>query len=153
MNDLPAFQLQNFTPYRVALAAQLLSEKLASRYRRQFGITIPEWRVLVHLVAGDGASVRDIENAVAMEKSKVSRTVTRLHDRGLLTKRAHPGDKRLVHLSLTDKGRDIMTRLLPVATEFQAELVGRLGHDFDDFAALLEKLIASFDEVENPDNE
>lgn len=143
-SDLPEFDLGRFTPYRVALAAQLLSEKLSSNYRKRFGITIPEWRVLVHLVHRDGVSVRDIENAVAMEKSKVSRTATRLEARGLIAKRTDRVDKRLVQLSLTGKGRDLMSGLLPVAQGFQDGVVSSLGTEFEAFSETLEKLIAAY---------
>ncbi|MEZ5675008.1 MAG: hypothetical protein R3D81_07140 [Thalassovita sp.] len=52
----PVFDLTQFTPYKLALAAQLLSEALARQYRQRFGISIPDWRVLVHLSHSGGAS-------------------------------------------------------------------------------------------------
>jgi hypothetical protein len=67
--QVPDFDLDGFTPYRLAVAAQKLSEQLAKQYRVKFGISIPEWRVLVHLSRASGnvaVSVRDIEARVAM---------------------------------------------------------------------------------------
>ncbi|WP_136441304.1 MarR family winged helix-turn-helix transcriptional regulator [Pacificoceanicola onchidii] len=143
MTDLPDFDLARFTPYRLAVAAQATSEELSRQYRDRFGISIPEWRVLVHLTQADDVSVRDIEARVAMEKSKVSRAASRLEAAGLITKRAHETDRRLLRLSLTGKGRTMMAELLPVAEAYQREIETRLGPAFEaleaGLAALLEQ--------------
>ncbi|MGO4852171.1 MarR family winged helix-turn-helix transcriptional regulator [Phaeovulum sp. W22_SRMD_FR3] len=124
---LPEFDLMGFTPYRLSVAAQALSEQLARHYRTDYGISIPEWRVLVHLAHSGDVSVRDIEIRVAMEKSKVSRAASRLETAGYIVKRVNDSDRRLVQLALTPKGRALMAELLPVALAFQAELAARLG--------------------------
>jgi DNA-binding MarR family transcriptional regulator len=124
----PGFDLDGFTPYRLAVAAKRTSEDLARRYRDRFGISIPDWRVLAHLAhAGDGVSVRDVEARVAMEKSEVSRAASRLAARGLVSKTASPVDRRLVRLALTDEGRTLMAELLPLARAYQEEIEARLG--------------------------
>ena len=78
--DLPEFDLAGFLPYRLAVAARRTSEELARQYRSRFGISIPEWRVLVHLAQAGDVSVRDIEARVAMEKYMVSRAAKRLRE-------------------------------------------------------------------------
>jgi len=142
---LPAFDLAGFTPYRLAVAAERTSEALARQYRDRFGISIPEWRVLVHLTQPtDGAetvSVRDIEARVAMEKSKVSRAASRLEAAGYLVKTTEDGDRRLVHLALTDEGRVLMAQILPLAQAYQAEIEARLGAAFAGLEAGLETLL------------
>ena len=126
--SLPAFDLESFTPYRLAVAAKRTSEELARQYRERFGISIPDWRILVHLAhAGDGVSVRDIEARVQLEKYEVSRTATRLVDKGLIAKTPHSTDGRLISLSLTEAGRDLMIELLPLAQAYQLKIEERLG--------------------------
>lgn len=141
---LPAFDLDGFTPYRLAVAAQVLSETLARQYRDRFGISIPDWRVLVHLAHSGGASVRDIENAVVMEKSRVSRTASRLEARGLIAKLPHPGDGRLVQLSLTAEGQALMAELLPIAEAFQQKLQAGLGREFAAFERVIQAIIEEY---------
>lgn len=132
--NLPPFDLANFTPYRLAVAAEKTSEALARQYRDRFGISIPEWRVLVHLGQPlDGVatvSVRDIEERVAMEKSKVSRAAKRLESSGYIVKTVDAGDRRLVRLALTDKGRQLMADLLPLAIAYQQQIETLLGEAF-----------------------
>ena len=139
---LPDFDLDRFTPYRLAVAAQRTSEELARQYPARFGISIPEWRVLVHLAQSGDVSVRDIEARVAMEKSKVSRAASRLEEAGYIVKSINSTDRRLVRLALTDRGRSLMADLLPIAMAYQRDIEARLGTMFRDFEAGLERLLS-----------
>ncbi len=121
------FDLSQFLPYQLAAAAERVSRDFAEIYRRQFGISIPEWRVLAHLAQAGEVSVRDIEGRVAMEKSKVSRAASRLEAAGYVAKRINTDDRRLVSLSLTAEGQALMQRLIPLALDYQAQLLKRLG--------------------------
>ncbi|ASP21194.1 transcriptional repressor MprA [Antarctobacter heliothermus] len=144
-SDPPPFDLASFTPYRLAVAAEKTSEALARQYRERFGISIPEWRVLVHLAQPlDGAatiSVRDIEERVAMEKSKVSRAASRLEAAGYVEKTVDAGDRRLVRLALTDKGRQIMADLLPLAMAYQKKIEATLAESFAGLEAGLDAIL------------
>ena len=138
---LPAFDLYGFTPYRLAVAAKRTSEELARQYRDRFDISIPEWRVLVHLAHSGKVSVRDIEARVAMEKYEVSRAAKRLREAGLIERKENPDDRRLIILTLTPRGRDMMAELLPMAKAHQEELEQRLGKAFRLLEAGLEELL------------
>jgi len=121
------FDLNAFLPYRLSAAANRTSRAFAERYREEFGITIPEWRVLAHLNHAGAVSVRDIEARVDMEKSKVSRAASRLEGAGYITKETHGTDRRLLALRLTPAGNALVARVLPVAIAFQHEMLERLG--------------------------
>ncbi|MCH2168500.1 MAG: MarR family winged helix-turn-helix transcriptional regulator [Oceanicola sp.] len=142
-----SFDLAGFTAYRLAVAAQSLSEELARQYRDRFGISIPDWRVLVHVSTGGDISVRDIEARVAMEKSKASRAASRLVARGLLQKHVNDTDRRLVRLSLTPEGKALMDALLPVAETYQREIDARLGPLKEAFEAALDAVVAAPEKV------
>lgn len=124
-----SFQLDEFLPYRLSVAAAQISRRFAARYAQEAGLTIPEWRVLAHLDHSGAVSVRDIHARVNLDKSMVSRAATRLEQAGLLRKDGHRTDRRLIVLELTDEGRDLMLRLGRIATQFQDELLAELGED------------------------
>jgi DNA-binding MarR family transcriptional regulator len=128
--DAENFDIADFMPYRLAVAARSFSEEVAAIYREKFELSIPEWRVLAHLMKEGKASVRDIEARVTMEKSKVSRAADRLRERGLLTKRADTMDRRLVHIELTESGEALMAELIPMVIALQKDFEARLGEDF-----------------------
>ncbi|GAB4268620.1 MAG: MarR family transcriptional regulator [Pararhodobacter sp.] len=127
MTETPNFDLNAFLPYRLNAAAARISRAFAERYREEFGISIPEWRVLAHLHQSGDVSVRDIEARADMEKSKVSRAASRLEAGGYITKAVNDSDRRLVSLRLTEDGRALVARVLPVAMTFQQEMLDRLG--------------------------
>lgn len=121
------FDLSAFLPYQLSVAASRVSRAFAERYRAEFGLSIPEWRVLAHLAQSGAVSVREIHARVDLDKSRVSRAAARLEANGHVEKASDPADGRLVRLTLTGSGRDLVTRILPVAREYQAELEARLG--------------------------
>lgn len=130
-----SFDLSAFLPYQLAVAASRLSKEFAERYSAEFGLTIPEWRVLAHLAQSESVSVREIQARVEMDKSKVSRAAARLEAAGFIEKRENPDDRRLLDMRLTAKGHDLFARIVPIANGFQAELVKKLAQDAGAFQA------------------
>ena len=135
-----SFDLASFLPYQLAVASSRISREFAERYKAEFGLTIPEWRVLAHLAQSGAVSVREIHARVDMDKSKVSRAAARLEGSGLIEKRENAEDRRLLDMRLTPKGRDLIARIVPIADTYQAELVALLGRHAPDFRAGLLKL-------------
>lgn len=138
---LPDFDLDGFLPYRMTVAAARLSAGLARQYRTRHGLTVPEWRVLVHLAQAGAVSVRDIERRVNLEKYQISRAASRLEADGLIAKGPHPEDRRLVSLTLTEAGRTVMADLLPIAIAYQERLARRLGPHLAALEAALDTIV------------
>lgn len=137
------FDLDAFLPYRVAMVSRRLSRIFEERYRDRFGISVAEWRVVAHLAQSGAVSVREIVARTDMEKSRVSRAAARLEAAGYVAKCTHSGDRRLVELTLTPKGRAMMTELAPIAEAFNAEIGTCLGVDAEAFHRALDKMLAS----------
>jgi DNA-binding MarR family transcriptional regulator len=135
------FELSAFLPYRLSVAAGRISRDYATRYEKAFGFSIAEWRVLAHLSQEDEVSIRDIHARIDMDKSKASRAASRLEDAGLVAKVLNPSDRRLVCLSLTQKGRETMDEIIPIANAFQAELFQSLGEDLTSFQKAIDKIL------------
>ncbi|RVT83414.1 MarR family transcriptional regulator [Rhodobacteraceae bacterium CCMM004] len=140
MTDTPEFDLPRFLPYRMSVAAERLSSDLARRYRADFGISVAEWRVLAHLADAGAVSVRDLERRVNLEKSKASRAATRLEAEGYVTKAVNPDDRRLLVLTLTPEGRDLMRQLAVIARDYQSRLEALLGPHLSGLHAALDLL-------------
>ena len=137
------FALERFLPYRLAVLAQRVSRDFSAIYRERFGLSVAEWRVLAHLSAAGVVSVREIHLHADLEKSKASRAAARLEAAGLIEKRAGEGDRRLVALTLSRKGREIMAALIPLAEAYEAEVLACLTPE--DRAAL-DRAIAALTE-------
>ncbi len=140
LNTLPEFDLEKYLPYRLTVLAARLSTDMAQQYKSEFGISIPEWRVLVNIGYAKNLSVRDIEKRVSLEKSMVSRAAARLETRGLVSKTVDPKDRRLVKLELTEEGALVLGKLIPIASAFQADLERKLGAEKDALYSALDRL-------------
>ncbi|MCI2399434.1 MarR family winged helix-turn-helix transcriptional regulator [Aliiroseovarius subalbicans] len=134
------FNLDAFLPYQLAVLSARVSAGFSRHYRKAYGISVAEWRVVAHLSRGDAVSVREIHERVDMDKPKVSRAASRLEEAGYITKTVNETDRRLVELKLTDKGRAMIDALAPIAKAYEQELVGALGGDDGPFRDQVRRL-------------
>ena len=104
------------------MAAESVSRAFAERYEAEFGLSIPEWRVMAVLGEGEPLSTQSVITRTEMDRVKVSRAVIRLTDKGLISRSAQPGDQRAQVLRLAPKGLALYRRIVPRAHALQAEL-------------------------------
>lgn len=146
----PDFNLSDFLPYRLAVLTARVSKLLASIYEERFGLTMPEWRVMVHVARSEKVSIREIHNCVNLEKPSVSRAVAKLEEAGLLAKATSARDQRLVEIVLTPAGQKVLEALIPEALAVEARLLGALSEgEREQFSELMERLHRELDL--NPD--
>jgi DNA-binding MarR family transcriptional regulator len=134
--------LEGFLPYRLNVAANLVSQGLAQVYSERFGIDIPGWRILATLGQFSEATAKTIGQHSHMHKTKVSRAVAQLEERGLVRRAANPKDMREAILSLTDEGARVYAEIRPLAQRYQTMLEGLFGGaDFRALEAGLDRLM------------
>ncbi|MGR3364202.1 MAG: MarR family winged helix-turn-helix transcriptional regulator [Maritimibacter harenae] len=127
------FNLETFLPYQLNELSRAVSAGFSYHYRERYGITVAEWRVVAHLSQEDAVSVREITRRVGMDKPKVSRAASRLEANGYVKKVVNETDRRLVQLTLTEKGREMIDTLAPIAQAYDEELREVLGEKYDAF--------------------
>src|SRR5436305_14704270 len=81
-------KLEDFLPHRLNVLSSLVSHALTHVYGR-YGISIPEWRVLVTLGENGVMTGKAIGAQTHMHKTKVSRAVAELAQRRVLSRRAN----------------------------------------------------------------
>nr|WP_323781938.1 MarR family winged helix-turn-helix transcriptional regulator [Amylibacter sp.] len=135
------FSLDDFLPYQLAVVSSRVSREFSEIYAEHFDMTVPEWRVIVHLYNAGPVSIREIQARVDMDKSKVSRAASRLEKTGFITKETNTDDRRLLKLALTAEGQKRMQQIIPLANAFESQLVERLGPDMAQFRKTLLNLL------------
>jgi DNA-binding MarR family transcriptional regulator len=116
-------RLEQFLPYRLNVVGGFVSRALARIYGEKFGLGIPEWRVIAMLGEFGKLTSRDVGELSQMHKTKVSRAVTGLEERGLLDRLANKADRREAFLALTTPGRKIYEEIVPLALSFEKRLL------------------------------
>jgi DNA-binding MarR family transcriptional regulator len=119
-------ELERFLPYRLSVLSNTVSARISRAYAGQFGLSIPEWRIIAVLARFPGLSASEAAERTAMDKVMVSRAVAKLVKDGRLSRKAASGDRRAVQLSLSPKGRAIYAKVVPVARGIEARLVSAL---------------------------
>ena len=135
-------ELPRFLPYRLNNLGGRISQALAVIYRRRFGISIPEWRILVWLNERPVLTAKQLTGLTQMDKVRVSRSVRAMESRGLIHRQQHKEDQRQQLLRLTDDGRALLAELIPATRRWEAELAATLSEDEH------EALLASLDKLE-----
>ena len=110
--------IRDLISYRLHTVANLLSRGAELRYRRDFGVSLWEWRTVALLGAvSEPLSLNHLSHAAGIHKSQMSRVVSGLAKRRFVLREANTTDARGVHLTLTRSGRKLYEGLIRAATE------------------------------------
>ncbi|MES0879327.1 MarR family winged helix-turn-helix transcriptional regulator [Roseibium sp. SCP14] len=128
-DDRMVLKLNQFLPYRLVHLAETVSRSFSQIYADQYGIGIPEWRLIATLGEHEAMTARDIGTATSMHKTKVSRAVTALEARGFVMREKNPEDLREQVLKLTPEGSAVYSELVPKALAYSKELEDALTEE------------------------
>ena len=108
--------IRDLLSYRLHTVANLLSRGAELRYRREFGVSLWEWRSIALLGgAGQPLSLNELARSAGIHKSQMSRVVSSLAARGLVLRKADAEDGRGVRLALSKAGRKLYDGLIRAA--------------------------------------
>jgi DNA-binding MarR family transcriptional regulator len=119
--------LDRFIPYRLSVLTNIVSMSIAHAYEREFGLSIPEWRVMAVLARYPDLSAIEVAERTAMDKVAVSRAVQSLLARRRLTRGYDRIDKRRSMLRLSSAGQSVYKRVAPLALNYERKLLDALS--------------------------
>lgn len=123
------FDLNNFLPYCLNRAAEDVSLGFNEVYRKRYGITRSEWRVLAHLGQFGSMTASEIADRSRIHKTKISRAVAALQKRRWLFRQPDDLDRRVEHLHLTDEGSRRFHEIGQIAMDYDRALRNSLSPD------------------------
>ncbi len=126
------FDLDLFLPYLLNQAAEVTSRSFQKIYRVEYGMTRTQWRVMANLSKHGSMTAVEICRRTFIEKTKISRAVQALQEKGFLTRAAIIGDRRAEWLSLTSEGSAVCLALGKRAAAFDLNLRNHLGREAAD---------------------
>jgi DNA-binding MarR family transcriptional regulator len=109
------FQNEDFLLYRLPGVARRVSAICASEYYAEFGMKVPEWRLLAQIGRFGNISPKELSDKMSMDQVAVSRAIYKCLGRGFVREIANPLDRRSKVLTLTSQGRAFLTRFFPRA--------------------------------------
>jgi DNA-binding MarR family transcriptional regulator len=127
--DGPLLDLDRYVPAFITFIANKLSNSATLFYQRNFGVTVTEWRIMSLLAIEPGIPASRICSVIGFDKAPVSRNLSVLQDRGLVTIRTSVDDRRSHAISLTPRGRAIHDKVLAAALDRERRLLSCLKKD------------------------
>jgi DNA-binding MarR family transcriptional regulator len=125
-SQAPTLVLDDFLPYRLAIAASTISEGLAEVYAKPFGVTIAEWRIIANLQHFGPLNAGCVAASSNLDKAKVTRALQRLQARRLIHRVTTKVDRRQIQVSLTPAGEQMFASIAARAQTWEAALVSVL---------------------------
>lgn len=144
--------IEDFATFRLTRLSNALRTNVTKRYLEEFGLSLPEWRLLALVTRFSPLRFSELTNRSNMDKGQVSRTLRVMTKRGLTKmkalKRGTAYAEALaapVVVSVTAKGKALYKAVLPAAQRRQAEILLTLNDServalFD----ILDKLFNAF---------
>ncbi len=122
MTEKDDFDLRDFMPFLLNLAAEQSSLGFQRTYKNRYGMLRTEWRVLFHLGNYGEMTAKEIGQRAVMHKTKISRAVAKLGQRRYLTRTRDEADRRSERLALTPAGLAVYRELRQEAEAYEAQL-------------------------------
>ncbi len=139
--------LEEFLPFRLNRLSESISLKFAQHYKREYGMTRPEWRALAALGQHGELTSTQIGKFSTMHKTKVSRAVQALSKRGWLHRQRDDNDRRVEYVKLTPNGRKNYVKIVELAHAFEEELTASMD---ESAKATVQSALKLLEELEQP---
>jgi MarR family transcriptional regulator for hemolysin len=111
---------------------------------KQAGGSVPVWLVLISLKSQQVRNQRELAEAVGIREATLTHHLNSMDERGLITRRRDPANRRVHLVELTEAGEAAFQRLRGAATAFDQRLrAGLSGDEVSQLEALLGRLAAN----------
>jgi DNA-binding MarR family transcriptional regulator len=132
---------------RILRATSIHSRKLG----RSVGLTSPQLMVLRTVYEREAPTASDLARAVSLSQATITTILTHLEKRELLLRQRSEVDRRRVHVTLTDAGREVLEAApKPLQESFSARFDALPRWEQYQLVSVLER-VASMMDAENLD--
>ena len=126
----------HFLTFQLTRLANAAKSSVTRRYLADFGLSVPEWRLLAMTIRFQPVRFSELVANSSMDKGQASRTLQGMIKRGFMSTKAPTAARRAgdtaavpVILQVTPKGRALYKAVLPIAQRNQARLLQKLTRD------------------------
>lgn len=126
---------------------RLVSNNVSYSFARKLddsGVTVAEWVILREMYSkNETTSPSEIAEITNLSRGAISKLVTRLLDKKLVTRKESAGDRRYQDIELTDQGRVLVPKLVKIADQNDETFFSCLpAHDRRELKTLLQRVAA-----------
>lgn len=138
----PQLKLDNQICFRLYTAARLVTASYTPHFR-QFGITYPQYLVLMLLWEKDNRIISEITERLQLETNTVTPLLQRMEKQGLIVRQRSIADSRQRIISLTSEGKRLEEQLKDIPNCMARKIAdkGISKEELSAMASMLDKLI------------
>jgi DNA-binding MarR family transcriptional regulator len=141
---LETFSCANSVGYLMRRASNLIRGRLEAVFADR-EITFTQWVVLMQVRHRQVRTAADISRDIGYDSGALARMMDQLAHRGLIARQRCCNDRRVVELSLTAAGDQMLEALTPAVVDgLNALLVGFRRDEVDSLLELLTRFVAQF---------
>jgi DNA-binding MarR family transcriptional regulator len=111
--------LDDYLPYLLNRAGARIAASF-TQVVRDYGLTLPMWRVLAALNESDGRRMGELAERTSIDQSTLSRVADAMERQGLVRRVRQDDDARSVAVHATEAGRNVTARIIPIALHYEA---------------------------------
>jgi DNA-binding MarR family transcriptional regulator len=132
---------------RLIFLISKVCQKLIANLQKAFiesdiEITPIQVMLLFYLQKNDGSSLTQISQGLMFENPTVTGLIDRLEKSGHVKRSDHPNDRRIYLVHLTEKGKKIAIRALPIVKRLNEEI--KKGYSKEEIESFKKVLIGAF---------
>jgi DNA-binding MarR family transcriptional regulator len=120
-------ELGDYLPYLTNRVGMIVAEQFGDDALAEHGLSVAMWRVMAALASHGSQRQIDLADLTSIEVSTLSRLVTRLIRKGLVTRTRSVNSNREVAVKLSAKGQSFVNHLIPIALDFEAAAIAGLS--------------------------
>ncbi len=129
---------------RLLTCSNLIENRLRSRLREEFDMTLPRFDFLAQLErAPDGLTMGELSKRMMVSGGNISGIATQLEAEGFITRSPVPGNRRTFCVCLTEVGERQFSKIAAQHEQWVIEMLGHLsGGEVDQLMESLKKVKA-----------
>lgn len=122
---------------------QMATQSLKSHH---VGLSVDQWVVLKQISENNGSSQVEIGSSTVKDAPTTTRIIDQLVSKNLASKQLDPEDRRRYMVFVTEKGRQLIERLIPVVQEYrQVPLQGFTAAEQKQLVSLLQRMLKNLE--------
>ncbi|GFE78945.1 MarR family transcriptional regulator [Steroidobacter agaridevorans] len=142
-----SFHLRDSIGYLIKRSQRLMQERIEGLFEQQ-NFTLQQWAVLMYLRDGLATTTADMCRNLHHDSGAMTRLVDQLESRKLIERRRSADDRRVVELSLTEAGAEVLDTLIPTACDaLNSALDGFTREEVKTLQSMLRRLIGRMEEL------
>jgi DNA-binding MarR family transcriptional regulator len=137
------YGMKNSVGYLIRRTANLVLPQFETMFADK-ELTFSQWAVLMALREWQASTSGEIARHICHDAGSLTRVIDQLERRGLIARLRSDTDRRVVTLTLTPQGAELVKNLMPRVVDFWNRLLAGFSHaEIQSLIGLLTRLVAA----------